>query len=225
MLPFARNAVASMDYTPLTFSNSTQRFMNGFNYYARTTTHAHELALSVVFESGVQHFADQVSGYTTLPAFAMEFLKHVPAAWDDTKYLQGDPGTWMALARRKGKDWYVAGINGENAAREVSLPLAFLDAFVHTQALIMDGADRTSLGERSGNVTQADTLKVSLLPYGGFAAFMKQTAVASVAPRQAGFPSGNGIGGKGPEFDANGRRLPEPSRPLRSVRPLKAFSQ
>jgi hypothetical protein len=129
------------------------------------------------------------------------------------------------LARRKGKDWYVAGISGESGPREVALPLSFLDGYVHTQSLIMDGANKSSLAERSGDVTPADTMKVSLLPYGGFAAFLKQSTVASALPPGTGSRTEAKGRGKGAEFDANGRRLPGTTGARRSPRPVKTLSK
>ena len=69
-LPFTRNVVGSMDYTPVTFTNSQ---------YPHITSYGHELALSVVFESGIQHFADRPEGYYELPDAARSFLKEAPA--------------------------------------------------------------------------------------------------------------------------------------------------
>ena len=85
MLPFTRNAVGSMDYTPVTFSATGRR-----------TSAAHELALSVVYESGLQHLADRPDVYSSLAA-ARRFLRHVPAAWDATELLE-------RLPRRLGHD-------------------------------------------------------------------------------------------------------------------------
>ena len=65
VLPFTRNVIGPMDYTPVTFTDVR---------YPRTTTNAHELAQSVVFESGIQHFADSVEAYRALPAAAKQFL-------------------------------------------------------------------------------------------------------------------------------------------------------
>ncbi|WPQ66180.1 glycoside hydrolase family 97 catalytic domain-containing protein [Chitinophaga sancti] len=78
VLPFTRNVVGGMDYTPVTFTNSQ---------HPHITTYAHELALAVAFESGLQHFADSPSGYLQLPLPAMKFLQEVPVAWDDTKLV------------------------------------------------------------------------------------------------------------------------------------------
>src|SRR5690349_21009149 len=74
ILPFTRNVIGSMDYTPVTFSAKN-----------RKTTAAHELALSVVFESGWQHFADSIASYDASPG--EPFLKTVPAAWDQTRLV------------------------------------------------------------------------------------------------------------------------------------------
>lgn len=82
-LPFTRNVVGSMDYTPVTFSDSQ---------HPHITTNGHELALSVVFESALQQFADRPKVYKNLPDAPKNFLKNVPVTWDDTKLIDGYPG-------------------------------------------------------------------------------------------------------------------------------------
>ncbi|OJU50624.1 MAG: alpha-glucosidase, partial [Bacteroidales bacterium 45-6] len=111
-LPFTRNVVGSMDYTPVTFTNSQ---------YPHITSYGHELALSVVFESGFQHLADRPEGYYALPDAAKTFLKDVPNTWDNTKLLDGYPGRDIILARQKGSHWYIGGINGENVEKMKTL--------------------------------------------------------------------------------------------------------
>lgn len=118
ILPFTRNVVGSMDYTPVTFTNKREAI--------RQTTFAHELALSVVFESGAFHFADNMKSYQALPDAPKNFLREVPTAWDETSYLAGTPGEYLVVARRKGNVWYVGGINGQNASRDLSFALPFL---------------------------------------------------------------------------------------------------
>ena len=95
-----------MDYTPVTFTDVR---------YPRTTTNAHELAQSVVFESGIQHFADSVEAYRALPPAAKQFLAQVPAAWDETRGIAGEPGAFVVIARRDGQTWYVGGLNADTA--------------------------------------------------------------------------------------------------------------
>lgn len=162
ILPFTRNMMASMDFTPVTFSDSA---------YPHVTTSAHELALSVVFESGWQHFADKVSAYTSLPAGPKAFLQQVPTTWDDTRYVQGTPGQLVVLARRKGTVWYVAGIAGDSQARNLTVPLTFLDSGSYTATQITDGStDRTFSDATTRTVTAADSLTPSLRGNGGFVA-------------------------------------------------------
>lgn len=79
---FTRNVVGSMDYTPVTFTNSQ---------ISHITSYGHELALSVLFESGMQHMADRSEGYQGLPDAAKTFLKEVPNAWDDTRLIDVYP--------------------------------------------------------------------------------------------------------------------------------------
>ena len=91
VLAFTRNVVGPMDYTPVTFSDAK---------FPHLTTYGHELALSIVFESGLQHFADSVAAYRALPKFALDVLKAVPAAWEETKLLAGEPGSLVVVARK-----------------------------------------------------------------------------------------------------------------------------
>jgi hypothetical protein len=116
-LPFTRNVIGSMDYTPVTFTNSQ---------YPHITSYGHELALSVIFESGLQHLADRPEGYYALPDAAKTFLKEVPNSWDNTKLLDGYPGQDIILARQKANDWYVGGINGENIEKTRTVKFDFL---------------------------------------------------------------------------------------------------
>ena len=138
ILVFTRNAVASMDFTPVTFTDAT---------HPHLTTFGHELALSIVFESGIQHFADRVAGYTALPAGPRAFLMAVPTTWDDTRYVEGAPGEYVVLARRKGERWYLGGIGGDASARELQLALSFLGEGSFSASVIADGADDDSFAE------------------------------------------------------------------------------
>ena len=115
-LPFTRNVVGPMDYTPCTFSDSQHPHM---------TTHAHELALTVLFESGLQHLADRPESYLAQPAEVQKFFGQLPSVWDETQLLSGYPGQSVVLARRRGSTWYVAGINGTDEAKEIGLQGVF----------------------------------------------------------------------------------------------------
>jgi hypothetical protein len=162
ILPFTRNIVGSMDYTPLTFTNKREAI--------RQTTFGHELALSIVFESGVFHFADRLSAYQSLPVDPKEFLKKVPVTWDETQYIAGMPGQYVVLARRKGKDWYVGGINGLNEEQEISFDLPFIKSETQIK-IITDGIESGTFSTSSKKIN-GKSIKVSLRPRGGFVAVL-----------------------------------------------------
>ena len=165
ILPFTRNAVGSMDYTPVTFTAMANRHI---------TTSGHELALSVMFESGIQHFADRVSAYTSPSSDIRDFLSTVPVAWDDTKYLLGEPGTYLVIARKKGDHWYVGGINGQRNSQSVTVPLSFLPSGVQYSMLrIADGSSNTTFDELQGTVESTGSITVTMSANGGFVVRLK----------------------------------------------------
>ena len=158
-LPFTRNVIGPMDYTPTAFTNSQ---------HPHLTSYAHELALPVVFESGIQHMADRPEGFSQLPEEAKNFLKHLPAAWDDTSLLDGYPGESVLMRRDKGDTIYVAGINGTDKPMKLASRIKLKKGHKYQITKICDGdaADklRISSAEFNGQV-EADCL-----PKGGFVA-------------------------------------------------------
>jgi alpha-glucosidase len=156
---FTRNAVGPMDYTPVAFTETQ---------YPHLTTVAHELALSVVFESGLQHFADRTAAFRALPEAPRQFLKDVPAAWDETRYVEGEPGRLAVLARRNGSAWFVGGINGEKTNKHLSVPFAFLPQGRYAMTLIADGENSKTFMDRKAEVKAGDAMPVDVLPCGGF---------------------------------------------------------
>nr|WKN34820.1 glycoside hydrolase family 97 catalytic domain-containing protein [Tunicatimonas sp. TK19036] len=162
ILPFTRNVVGAMDYTPVTFTNSQ---------YPHVTSYGHELALSVLFESGLQHMADRPEGYDKLPDAPKTFLRNVPSAWDDTKLLDGYPGKDVIMARRKGNEWYVGGINGEIKQKRKTLTFGFLpDELRYKLTLISDGEHDKDFATQYLVVDNTSSVDVTLLRRGGFAA-------------------------------------------------------
>jgi alpha-glucosidase len=165
ILPFTRNAVGPMDYTPVGFSN---------NRYPHKTTSAHELALAVLFESGWLHFADGVAAYRALPPEPKQFLKDVPVAWDDTRFIDGYPGQFVVLARKKGDTWYLAGVNGENRLRQITAkPGPWLAQGRYTVSTICDGADSRTFESSTRPFDATQGLPLRMLPFGGFVAVIR----------------------------------------------------
>jgi hypothetical protein len=131
MLPFTRNVFDPMDFTPVVLDH--------INRIERRTSSAFELALSVLFISGIQHYAEIPEGMARAPAGVREFLQHVPSIWDDTKFIAGHPGKFAVIARKGEGRWYVAGINAETAAKKLALDLRELGAGGAQASLIADG--------------------------------------------------------------------------------------
>ena len=153
-LPFTRNVIGPMDYTPCAFSDSQ---------YPHITSKAHELALTVLFESGLQHLADKPESYLAQPQAVQDFFTELPTVWDETRFVAGYPGKGAILARRFGHSWYVAGINGLDEAQTFSLDLSFIKPSDKIQyfADALDG---------SWTITNIDSFPTQLTcqPRGGF---------------------------------------------------------
>lgn len=164
-IPFTRNIIGSMDYTPVTFSNTQ---------YPHITSYAHELALSVVFESGFQHFADTPEAYNSLPAEPKEFLKNVPVSWDNTKLVDGYPGDFVIMARKKGKLWCLGGINGKEESQILKINFDFLEKGDFNLKIIKDGKNGTSFTVETKKIKRGDVLSVECLPRGGFSAVIEK---------------------------------------------------
>ena len=162
-LPFTRNVVGPMDDTPVMFQD---------NKYPLVTTSGHEIALTVVFESGLLHFAGGPEEYRKLPEAPKEFLRKIPVAWDETRFLQGDPGKFVVIARRAGDHWYVGGINGEGHPREIDLKLSFLNAGPWKATIIEDGPEKKSLSSRTAEAQSNGSWRLPLRPNGGFVAVL-----------------------------------------------------
>jgi hypothetical protein len=160
MLPFTRNVFDPMDFTPMVLDH--------INRIQRKTSSAFELALSVLFTSGIQHYAEIPSGMAKVPPYVKEFLKSVPSVWDDVKLIDAYPGKYVVLARKGDGHWYVAGINGEATARTLTLGLGPLKGEA-TGNLISDGdGGNLSFRQEAIKLKGDKKLEVTLQPRGGF---------------------------------------------------------
>jgi hypothetical protein len=159
-MPFTRNLAGSMDWTPVTFSG------------VRLNSDAAELALGIVYENGIQHFADSPSSYEAHP-LALRLLRSVPSAWDETKLVDGLPADRAVLARRSGADWFVGAITSGDA-RTLTVPLSFLDGGDWVADLYHDGADNRTMVLDTSTVTAGSTLSVPVVANGGFALHLRR---------------------------------------------------
>ncbi|MHB0960027.1 MAG: glycoside hydrolase family 97 protein [Pirellulaceae bacterium] len=136
-LVFTRNIVGSMDNCPSGFE------LVGTPFCRRTTTNAHEMALAVLFESGWQSMSVSPESMKDNPA--KNFLKGIPSAWDDIHFVDGLPGEFAVLARRRGQDWWLVGINA-GTPRDVSIPLDFLATGTYKAKLYHDAPVSSTVG-------------------------------------------------------------------------------
>ncbi|HYJ74421.1 MAG TPA: glycoside hydrolase family 97 catalytic domain-containing protein, partial [Kineosporiaceae bacterium] len=162
ILPFTRNAVGPMDYTPVTFGDVA---------HPHRTTNAHELALAVVFESGLLHLADSAASYRGVRPEVAEELRRVPVVWDETRFLVGEPGRCAVVARRAGGGWWIGGINGTDGSRTLDLALPSDAGW----RVVADGGGRDAFAVRDLPAGEG-RLRVELAPRGGVLARSSGTA-------------------------------------------------
>ncbi|QSB26338.1 glycoside hydrolase family 97 protein [Flavobacterium sp. CLA17] len=123
---FIRNTVGSMDFG----GSALNEFYNSDNIpnkgSKRITSDVFALATAVLFQSGVQHFALAPNNLTDAPVWAINFMKEVPTTWDEVRFLEGYPGKYVILARRKGTKWWIAGINAQKETLKIKLKLPMI---------------------------------------------------------------------------------------------------
>jgi hypothetical protein len=158
VLPFTRNVFDPMDFTPVCFTEVPN--------IKRVTTNGFELALSVIFTSGIQHFAQTPEGMAAVPDYVKDFMREIPSRWDDTRFIDGYPGKYVVIARRFKNSWYVGGINGENIEKNISLDLSFIKS--RKGVLITDGIDNRSFDMQKITIATGKPLGIRLKGNGGF---------------------------------------------------------
>ena len=154
--PFTRNVVGPMEPMPIGFGSPAHRSL---------VTWGHSLGLAVVFESGLRPFVD---GDGAIPKDAVKLLSDLPSVWDETRLLEGDPGHTVIIARRKGRLWYVGGLNGDATVQMRTVPMVILGTGLFQMVLLADGPSTTELvvTKRQRNATDVQSIKMA--PYGGF---------------------------------------------------------
>ena len=128
-------------------------------------THAYKLAMPIVYEAGLKIYAEH--GKTLLEWPGRELIKDMPAAWDETRFIEGLPANHIIIARRKRSDWYVAGMT--DSARTVVIPLNFLDTGKGYNALIFSDDTHQTMKRELIEVKTGSSLILDLLERGGFA--------------------------------------------------------
>jgi alpha-glucosidase len=168
-LPFTRMLAGPLDYTPGAFGNSNRE-----NFVARNFepmglgTRAHELALFVVLESPFMMVSDYPEHYKGQRDF--NFIKRVPATWDEVRVLNGRPMKNITMARRSGNDWFVGSLTNCDE-RTVKVPLSFLGDGKYVAEIYADavdaGQEATHTTFTKQNVDNNTVLDVRMVSGGG----------------------------------------------------------
>lgn len=156
IIPFTRNVYDPMDFTPMVLDEIP-------NIY-RVTTATFELALPVLFTSGIQHIAEIPAGMAKMPEAVVEYLKDIPVSWNEVRLISGYPGKDLVLARRKNKTWFIVGINGEQKLKIFNLDLSFVNA--SKGIIFQDGEKRNEIV--SSGITRGKGYRIEVKAYGGF---------------------------------------------------------
>jgi len=171
-LAFTRMLAGPMDYTPGGFDNVTpEEFIPRSTSLMVKGTRAHQTALFVIFESELQIVSDSPAAYDGQKE--LDFLKAVPASWDETHVLNGVPPKYITIARRSGNNWFIGSITDWDA-RELDVPLSFLESGTYNAEIYADGPNAATQPKDSVvkklRVNAKTILKLKLAPGGGWAA-------------------------------------------------------
>ena len=178
-LPFMRNAVGPMDYTPgAMISMQPNVYRSERPNAASIGTRAYQLALFVVFESGLQMLADNPTLYYRNED-CTRFITQVPVTWDETVALEAKAGEYVIVAKRKGDKWFIGGMtNNGKKEREFTIKLDFLNKDRSYQMISFEdgiNAGRQAMDYRckSSQVKAGEQLAIKMVRNGGFAAVIE----------------------------------------------------
>lgn len=144
---YTRNVVGPMDLTPRLAPTASSE-----------STVGAQIAMNVLFESGIPCMASPVNEYLASPA--RSFYLDLPAAWDDIRFIDGYPGSYTVLARRSGENWYLSGTS--NAKKELTVKYDFLGDGEYMAFVFRDGNGKYDLVTEQLRVSAKDEITVSL---------------------------------------------------------------
>ena len=178
-LPFMRNAVGPMDYTPgAMISMQPNIYRSERPNSASIGTRAYQMALFVIFESGLQMLADNPTLYYRNED-CTRFITQVPVTWDETVVLEAKVGEYVIVAKRKGEKWFIGGMtNDKENEREFEINLDFLkDGRTYRVTSFEDGINAgyqaMDYRMKSATMNKNQKLSVKMARNGGFAAVLE----------------------------------------------------
>ena len=168
LYPFIRNAVSAMDFGGVFFNKHFSK--DGVSGTLRKTTDAFQIATSVLYQSGIQHFGITPNNLTEQPEFILDFMKKVPTVWDETRFIDGYPGKYCVVARRYGNQWYIAATNATKQPMKLNLSLPWL---TNQQVSIIHDNEARTTGLSQGAVNKKGILTIEMQPMGGAMIYTK----------------------------------------------------
>ena len=171
ILPFTRMLAGPMDFTPGAFKVADQKnFKPQYTAPMAMGTRAHQLAMYVVYENSLQMLVDHPASY--FGQTGIDFLRIVPTTWDETRFISGEVGDYIVLARRHGTDWYLGAMT-DWTPRRLEVPLLFLGDGKYLAQIYADDSDtEKNYGKVKAQlleVSQNDKLVLQLVSGGGTA--------------------------------------------------------
>jgi alpha-glucosidase len=165
-VPFTRYLAGPADFTPVVFGDRRKE-----------TSWAHQIATAVVFTSPLLVYGGHPQSLLDNPA--ADLIKSIPSIWDETIVLpDSEIGEVAAMARRHGRDWFIALVNG-TTARTLLVTPAFLGTGPYRSLLVRDDPDNPAVVRvEHGNIKAQDTISIALRPGGGF--------IARLVPQETG---------------------------------------
>ncbi len=168
IFPFTRFIAGAADHT---FCFNDRRLKN---------TKAHQLALPAIHFSPLQYlfWYGRPGDYPNRAE--IEFWKELPTTWDETRVVNGTPGEFVTIARRRGSDWWIGGVTN-TGTRTHEIAFAFLPTDQNFVADIYEDGDKKTVVKRNADITAATTLKFDLKPSGGVAIRLRHQAAPTEA--------------------------------------------
>ena len=177
-IPFLRNAIGPMDFTPgAMICYQPEAYRGKRPFCAGSGTKTYHLATFVLFESNLQMLMDNPCRYDMWPD-CRDFITSVPVNWNDTRVLAAEAGQYIVIAKRNGDKWFIGGITNKNP-RELDVTLDFLPEGAElNMTSFVDGvnADRMAMDYRVENATvkKGEKLHIRMVRNGGFAAVIQK---------------------------------------------------
>jgi alpha-glucosidase len=170
-LPFTRMLAGPLDYEPGILDNATtQQFRPIGQKVMSQGTRCHQLSMFIIYDSPMQIFSGNPSQGLMEPEF-MQFLGSFPTTWDETRVLEAKVSDYIITARRKGNDWYVAGMT-DWSPRSMELNIDFIGNGKYKTIICKDGINADKYPSdyllEESIWQRGKPLQVSMAPGGGF---------------------------------------------------------